>query len=381
MERPCINIVSFNVPYPPNYGGIIDVYYKLKTLHQLGVKIILHCFVYERPAAPELAEVCEEVYYYQRRTGLCSNITYLPYNVYSRKDPELLQNLLKNEYPILFEGLHTCYYLNHPKLKKRFKIYRESNIEHDYYSYLARSENSVIKKCFFWIEAFRFKFYQRVIAAADLSLVVSTTDTTYLQKIFPENRIEFMPSFHANDLMTIQPGASDFILYHGKLSVVENEKAVIYLIRNVFCRLSHTCVIAGMDPSKRIYQAAQPYPHIRIEANPSSERMDSLIKNAQIHMLITFQDTGLKLKLLNSLFAGRHIVVNQLMVNGSGLESLCCVADTDEAMISACNSLMDQPFTSGCIEKRESFLLPAYSNERQGKRLYSILSECKPSVT
>ena len=27
-----VHIVSFDVPYPPNYGGVIDVFYKIKTL-------------------------------------------------------------------------------------------------------------------------------------------------------------------------------------------------------------------------------------------------------------------------------------------------------------------------------------------------------------
>ena len=52
-----------------------------------------------------------------------------------------------------------------------------------------------------------------------------------------------------------------------------------------------------MNPTRLIREAAAPYPHIKVEANPSKERMDALIHNAQIHMLITFQDTGLKLKL------------------------------------------------------------------------------------
>ena len=106
-----INIVSFNIPYPANYGGVIDVYYKLMALRALGVKIILHCFEYERPRSRELERICERVFYYKRRTGLLTNLTHLPYNVYSRKDPLLIQHLLENDYPILFEGLHTCYYL------------------------------------------------------------------------------------------------------------------------------------------------------------------------------------------------------------------------------------------------------------------------------
>ena len=34
------------MPYPPNYGGVIDVFYKIKSLHAIGIKIILHCFKY-----------------------------------------------------------------------------------------------------------------------------------------------------------------------------------------------------------------------------------------------------------------------------------------------------------------------------------------------
>ena len=52
-----LNIVSFNIPYPANYGGVIDVYYKLEALRACGVKLILHCFEYERPHAPELESI------------------------------------------------------------------------------------------------------------------------------------------------------------------------------------------------------------------------------------------------------------------------------------------------------------------------------------
>ena len=32
-----LHLVSFDVPYPPDYGGVIDVYNKIKTLYQVGV--------------------------------------------------------------------------------------------------------------------------------------------------------------------------------------------------------------------------------------------------------------------------------------------------------------------------------------------------------
>ena len=49
-----LNIVSFNIPYPANYGGVIEVYYKLEALQACVVKLILDWFDYERPQSPEL---------------------------------------------------------------------------------------------------------------------------------------------------------------------------------------------------------------------------------------------------------------------------------------------------------------------------------------
>ena len=368
-----LNIISLNIPWPANYGGVLDIYYKMKALHECGVKIILHCFEYERPRTSELEKICHEVHYYKRRTGLLPNLTYLPYNVYGRKDKNLIKNLLKNDYPILFEGLHSCYYLSDKRLRNRFKIFRECNIEHDYYNALSHSTDNIIKKSFFKLEGLRFRLFQKNVKWADLIISVSTTDADYLRKVFPEKKVEFIPCFHANEKITTLTGKSNYILYHGKLSVPENEKAVLFLIKNVFCKLKHKCIVAGMDPSDDIYKAASYYNNIEIIPNPEQNKMEELISKAQIHTLVTFQDTGLKLKLLNRLFGGRHTLVNSLMLAGSGLDSLCRIANTPEEMVSECNRLMEIPVDEKTIAQREKLLFPAFSNKEQAKKLIKMI--------
>lgn len=202
---------------------------------------------------------------------------------------------------------------------------------------------------------------------------MSTTDADYLRRQFPGKPVEFMPCFHTNDQITVEPGSSGFILYHGKLSVIENTQAALFLIRNVFSKLDCRCIIAGMDPPASLSKAAAPYPNIRIEANPPEEQMNRLIHDAQIHALITFQATGLKLKLLNSLFAGRHTVVNRLMVAGSGLEQLCHIADTPDEMIRICRELMQTDMAPELIEQRRDLLYPTYSNQYQGEHLKYLI--------
>ena len=125
-----IHIISFDVPYPPNYGGVIDVFYKLKALHKAGVKIHLHCFEYGRGVKKELEEFCVSVHYYPRKTGFLQHFSFVPFIIKSRASNELVQNLIKVPAPILMEGLHTCALLKNDQLSTIFKIFRESNIEH-----------------------------------------------------------------------------------------------------------------------------------------------------------------------------------------------------------------------------------------------------------
>ena len=104
-----IHVISFQVPYPPNYGGAIDVYYKLQSLKEEGYYIILHTYQYRHDRYEnELLSIVNEVHYYIRKTNILSQFSLTPYIVNSRKDKTLLRNLQKDDAPILFEGLHTC---------------------------------------------------------------------------------------------------------------------------------------------------------------------------------------------------------------------------------------------------------------------------------
>ena len=41
-----LHIISFDIPYPANYGGVIVIFNQIKALHEQGVKVILHCYQY-----------------------------------------------------------------------------------------------------------------------------------------------------------------------------------------------------------------------------------------------------------------------------------------------------------------------------------------------
>lgn len=374
MQDKQLHIVAFAIPFPANYGGVIDVFYKLKALHAQGIQIHLHCFEYMgRERAEELKQYCKTVHYYQRKTGLQSAFSIKPYIVQSRKSEELVQNLLQDDFPILYEGLHSCYSIDDPRLRKRHKIYRESNIEHHYYFNLFRVDPNLRNKLFFLTESMKLRLYQNILQHANLMLVVSQKDAAYLKKQFPQKQVIYLPSFHKNEVLKVQAGHGKYALYHGNLEVPENAHAVAFLIREVFNDLPIPLKVAGMNPSDKLRQMAAAHAHIQITANPSDADMFNLIEEAHVHVLVTFQATGLKLKLLNTLYNGRFCLVNHNMLNGTGLNDLCAVADTPAELKKQIKALFEENFSTTCLKQRQEVLNKLYSNEQNAKQLIQVV--------
>ena len=369
-----LHIISFDIPFPPNYGGVIDVYYKIRTLHKLGVKIHLHCFEYPgRDRSPQLNSFCEEVFYYPRKTGLRSAFSLIPYIVTSRKSEDLMANLLKDNYPVLFEGLHSCYYIDDPRLRKRFKIYRESNIEHRYYFNLFKVDANLKNRLYFLFASAKLRLYQKVLRHSDLMLAVSQLDTDYLIKHFPGKRILHLPSFHANDHVSILPGKGDYALYHGNIEVPENEFAATYLITKVFDGLDIPLIIAGMNPRDKFKKLVESFHHVLIVANPDDDKMFDLIRNAQVNILVTFQVTGLKLKLLNTLYNGRFCLVNEAMIKGTSLETLCETGNTTEVLRVKLKELFKEEFTTEEANRRAEYIKESYDNLVNGQKMVELI--------
>lgn len=371
-EVKTLHIISFDVPWPANYGGVIDVFYKLKQLHRAGIHIVLHCFEYGRGKQEELRKYCGEIHYYKRNTALTHQFSKLPFIVKTRISDELLERLLMDTHPILFEGLHTCGILDDKRLEGRLKIYRESNIEHEYYAHLAEAETKPLRRLYFRTEAKKLKRFEPVLRHADKMLVVSQADTAYLQKQFPGQDIEYLPSFHPYESVVSETGTGSFILYHGNLSIAENALGAGFLIEQVFSKTAYPVKIAGLNPGDALKDLIQKHNHIELVENPSEETLQQLIRNAQVNCLYTHQATGLKLKLLNALFAGRHCLVNDKMLHGTGLEQACEMANEPAQFIDKLHMLMKEPFTQTTIDVRRE-LLKNYDVVANAKKIVKII--------
>ncbi len=365
-----LHIIAFDVPYPANYGGVIDVFYRVKALSEAGVKVHLHCFEYGR-GEQEVLNRCHEVKYYKRDTSFAKQMSLTPFIVNSRRSEELVKDLLQDDYPILCEGLHTTAILTDRRFKNRKIFVRAHNVEHDYYKGLGDSEKCVWKRLFYYAEAWKLRRYEPVLKKATGIFAISQSDTDYFSKEY--GKVTLIPGFNAADSVCSETGRGEYVLYHGNLSVRENEEAAKWLIENVFSELNLHCIVAGLNPSEKLMKLAHNHSNVTLVANPDDAEMIDLLRNAQVNILVTNQPTGLKLKLLNALYNGRFCLVNSNMVKGTSLECLCIVADEPEQIMAEVKRLMEENFTEEDIDYRDETLKRMYRNEENARKIIGII--------
>lgn len=368
-----LHIICHDVPWPANYGGVVDLFYKIKSLYDEGVKIRLHCFDYGRGQQNELNKYCEEVNYYKRLSKWESMSLTKPYIVKSRENPLLLKNLLKDDHPVLMEGIHCTAYLRQLLLRNRNVVLRLHNVEFLYYSQLFQSEKNLFKKLYFLNESMFLRQYERKLPEEIPIIAVSGNDAIFYRNDLDKSLTSYLPVFIPYTEVKSLEGVGTYCLYHGNLSVSENEKAVLWLLDRVFSLAKVPLIIAGKDPSNLLIRKSKKNKNVTIVSNPSDTILNDLIAKAHIHVLPSFNQTGIKIKLINALYNGRHCVLNDKAVEGSGLEDACHIGTKGYAMASIISQLYHHPFGEEEINLRKRLLGQIFNNKANVRQLIQLI--------
>jgi hypothetical protein len=256
-------------------------------------------------------------------------------------------------------------------LKNRLKIVRMHNVEWDYYNSLGKAEKNYFVKFYLYSESIKLKKYEEMLKDADIVLGISQKDTEYFSEKF--DKVHYLPAFHPHDEVKSHIGKSDYCLYHGNLKVQENNQAALFLVKKVFEELTVPFKIAGTLPSDMLKKEMKKTARFELLESPYDVHMQQLIENAHINILPTFQPTGIKLKLLNALHNGRWVVVNTQMIENTGMEDLCILADSSDEMKATVNELMQKDFPETEIEKRKKILQQYFSNETNAQKLITLV--------
>lgn len=371
MTSEYVHIVCLDAPSPPDYGGAIDMYYKITALRSIGKKIILHYFNYkENRSAAGLETYCEEINVYSRTSFFKSLLTLKPYIVSSRIEPDLIHRLNRDDYPVLLEGIHCSGIISHLSPKRKIVV-RVHNDEAEYYKTLYMKERHFIKRMYFLYESELLHSYQKTLSGEPRYAFISSLDLEIFREKYRQHNGIYIPSFIPWQTISSKTGRGEYCLYHGNLSISENIEAALWLIENVFSKLPVPLIIAGRN-AKALDGSFRGKAEVRLMNDPSDTELTRLIQNAQINVLPSMNATGVKLKLLHALFEGRFCMSNSNGIAGSGMENYVTQANTPEEWITRIEQKMASSFTNEMIEERNQ-ILSVYNNTINAEKLNALL--------
>lgn len=365
-----VHIVCLDAPAPPNYGGAIDMFYKIRALAQAGKKIKLHYFQYkENRNATALQPFCAAIYAYKRKTALQSLSFSEPYIVTSRINKKLIERLNRDDYPVILEGLHCGGILPYLKPSRRVLL-RMHNNEPDYYRNLAAIEKNIFKKFYFLSESKLLERYQLQLPKSTTIISLSLPDQEQFKATYGLKNAHFVPCFIPWQQVMGLPGRGKYCLYHGNMAVAENAAAAAWLVQEVFSGLQIPLLIAGSNIPAHLKAICLEHANIKIINEPSIAALDQLIIDAQINVLPSVNTTGVKLKILHAAFAGRFCITN---TNGAGECGITGVHVADDATtwINLVKELFNRSFAEADVLNRKPMEV-TYNNKFNAKKLSAL---------
>ena len=362
-----LHIVAFDNPFPPDYGGAIDVYYKLRALNRLGIKPVLHLFRYGRRFVTPLKPMVSEVFSYPREKSVRDWFSTEPFIVRSRRNKQLFKNLARAD-AILFEGIHTTAFANDFRGKKKIFL-RAHNIETSYYRHLASASKNPFERLYYLSEAMKLsRFEPQTARLFDGIFTVHPDEQAYFSRY--NKHSEWIPVFHPFDRVEIPDEEERIVLFHGNLSVAENLRSIAFLREKVFSRSPYVFVVAGKNPPAFLKRAAEREENFFVIPDPSVDKLDKLIGRARIHIVHSFYKTGVKLKLLYALYRGKYVIANTNVTDGTGLEPLVYRADSPGEILQTVERLMkEETDWTKVVKQRESVLNARYNNLTNARKM------------
>ncbi|MCC3214155.1 hypothetical protein LIV57_02660 [Chryseobacterium sp. X308] len=367
-----LHLISFNYPYPPSYGGIIDVYYKVKALSDLGIKIHLHCFVDQIPHKidPEVKEMTEYVFFYQKKKNPLLYFSGTPFAVAIRDSETLLKNLEKHKAPILFEGLQTTHIIRFLKDNRHQLYLRHHNNESEYYKGLSVSEKNPFKKIIYKIESVKYSGYQKKLLTK-FDAVFCLSEKEYHEVESYSKNAHMIHIFHGNESVKELDQKGKYFLFHGDLTTADNKRALNETIGLFKTLPQYQLVVASDRANEEIKNKISAVENISLTPIQTTENLYRLLEGAHANILISYQNSGTKVKFFNTLYNSRFVIINGNITDDPVLTKLCLYGDDMNQIRQQIIASAEKDYDDN--EKRKNILEASHSDKAKAEEIVKLI--------
>ena len=319
-----ILVVSGFFPYPPVFGGAIDVWERIKGLNVLGCTVDLVVTDKVNPTQQQLQILKQHIrhfFFVRRKNHISQMFGNLPLQLLSRKNLSVVE--INQDYDLVILESEFCWpvTLNKSITYKNIAV-RVHNVESHYFKMLGKSSDSFKEKIYYKIEAAKIrKLSALVFSKADRLWFISKND---LDSVNLPGKSRFMP-FPINETF-VKPDIKEGnnVVFMGSLFMQNNLFGLDWYLKNVHPYLTeavknyHFYIIGSLkEEDAGILAKYGGLPHVSLVINTPC--LKSFYSKASVFVNPMLHGSGVKVKSVNALVNGVPLVSTAVGAEGIGL--------------------------------------------------------------
>lgn len=322
------------LPFPPHSGGVIKSNKLVEYLcaqYQLSVACLLKNdddkHVEEFQKKYKLLDFISLELNIHRTTKnfILSNLQGIPLNLFRNKSAIFKDkiNKIANDYDVIFCD-HYVMFQYIPENYKGKIILHQHNCEYLIWNRFAKIEKSIPKKIALLNQSYRIKKYEQEICKKANVILAAPNDIDELIKIGADKN-KFYETYHlGDDNLLSEPNlvfeeTSKSLLYIGTLSWEANIDGLIWFFKEIWQKITdmHPDIklhIVGKNPDERLKEFAAK--DERIILTGFVENVEPYFKNSRVFITPLRFGSGIKVKIINSLYCGIPTVTTSIGTEG-----------------------------------------------------------------
>lgn len=326
-NRKSLLIISPDFVYPPNHGGRVDIWNRIKCFYKIDFNIDLICTVKNEPLIKHqdvVQKYVNKIIIVKRENKIWKMLSYKPFPMKTRSNLNLLNFNKRYDY-VFIEGGTSTIILENKTLKYKHVILRVHNDDVVYYKQLMESENIWWRKLYYLIESYKYKYLEKyILKKISNFMFISYDEMQKYKRKYKDINACFLPSAVEFNFKK-QSLNSKNVLIVCSLFMINNKEAIRFYIEKIhplLCDISgYNLIIAGNSRGEGvnwIKKLTCQYNNIKIFDTP--ENLDELYSISSIFVNPMLHGAGVKLKTINAIVNGLPVVSTSVGNEGTGLK-------------------------------------------------------------
>lgn len=388
QPAPVLHLVCFDLPVPPLYGGTEELDTKIRALLDLGIALHVHAFVWPKDLhagnMPDWQQRVASLRCYPRRWMVGPYET-RPWALVSRTSTALIRNLASEPGSILVEGWQCADLLRAPALKNRVIWIRSHNIESNYYRMQSESARNWVYKAYYRLESWRWTLYERSLPqrlrhrhhAGILSICPSETSRWSSMRL-PAHYVPAFVKLNPNvqpskEASPARPMQAPYVLYHGRLDIAENIRAVRFLLSKANRSLQIQLVIAGSRIPDSLRKTISFQEDCHLVDSPSPMEMQRWIQHAAVQCIPCYGMAGLRLKIIHAMMGDGHVLVSREGVQGMPWAAWVTVVQSEQDWEDQVQKALEKPLQADEVAARHAWVLQHFDQRANALKMLDLM--------